>query len=159
MNWHTILAINMETAKKCHNSLNFHRREMIFFFKIRVCERSIEWDQAGSCIFIRLEMRAERRKHMLFAGGKKWRKKWHSTPQCHHLSIFLLLIWVFFTMPSEKRLSLNNKGAIVALRGEGHSLRVIGRKLEIAHSTVFSSISFLLQKAYAFFFRLSFLNE
>ena len=39
-------------------------------------------------------------------------------------------------MPSEKRLSLNNKGAIVALRGEGHSLRVIGRKLEIAHSTV-----------------------
>ena len=29
----TILAINMETAKKCHNSLNFHRREMIFFSK------------------------------------------------------------------------------------------------------------------------------
>ena len=62
----------METAKKCHNSLNF-----------RVCKRSIEWDQAGSCIFIRLEMRAERRKHMLFAGGKKWRKKSHSTPQRH----------------------------------------------------------------------------
>ena len=80
-------------------------------------------------------MRAERRKHMLFAGGKKWRKKSHSTPQRHHLFIFLLLLWVFFTMPSEKRLSLNNKGAIVALRGEGHSLRVIGRKLEIAHST------------------------
>ena len=78
----------METAKKCHNSLNFHRREMIFFFKIRVCKRSIEWNQAGSCIFIRLEMRAKRRKHLLFAGGKKWRKKNHSTPQRHHLSIF-----------------------------------------------------------------------
>ena len=29
----TILAINMRTALKCHNSLNFDRREMIFFSK------------------------------------------------------------------------------------------------------------------------------
>ena len=37
-------------------------------------------------------------------------------------------------MPKEKRLSLNDKGAIVALRGEGHSLRAIDRKLQIAKS-------------------------
>ena len=30
---HTILAINISTALKCHNSLNFNRREMIFFSK------------------------------------------------------------------------------------------------------------------------------
>ena len=30
---HTILAINISTALKCHNSLNFNRSEMIFFSK------------------------------------------------------------------------------------------------------------------------------
>ena len=38
----TILAINIRTALKCHNSLNFNRREMIFFFKIRIFEKSIK---------------------------------------------------------------------------------------------------------------------
>ena len=39
-------------------------------------------------------------------------------------------------MPLEKRISLDTKGAIIALRGEGLSLRAIGRKLDVAKSAV-----------------------
>ena len=63
----TILAIMIRTALKCHNLLNLNRSEVNFFFKIRFLKRSFKWDQAGSCIFIRLEMRAEWRKYLLFA--------------------------------------------------------------------------------------------
>ena len=63
----TILAIKIHTALKCHNLPTFDRREVISFFKIRIFKKSIKWDHAGSRIFIRLEMRAEWRKHLLFA--------------------------------------------------------------------------------------------
>ena len=40
-------------------------------------------------------------------------------------------------MPLEKRISLDTKGAIIALRGEGLILRAIGRKLDkVAKSAV-----------------------
>ena len=39
---------------------------------------------------------------------------------------FSFLLQFFFTMPLEKRISLDTKGAIIALRGEGLSLRAIG---------------------------------
>ena len=41
---------------------------------MRVFERSSDLDQAQCCIFIRLEMRAERVKRLLFEFGRKWRK-------------------------------------------------------------------------------------
>ena len=59
---YVIWAINIRTALMGHNSLDFHLSEMIFSFLI-IYQR----DQAGSCIFIRLEMRAKWRKHLLFA--------------------------------------------------------------------------------------------
>ena len=62
----TILAIKIRTALNCHNLLDFYRTGMIFFLKF-ASSINIKWDQAGSCIFIRLEMRAEWRKHLLFA--------------------------------------------------------------------------------------------
>ena len=81
---YTFLAINVRTTLKCHNSLNFNRREMIFFFKICIFEISIKWDQAGPCIFIRLEMRAKWIKHLPFAsvvGQILWRMvQWHTAP-------------------------------------------------------------------------------
>ena len=49
---------------------------------------------------------------------------------------FSFLLRFFFTMPLEKRISLDTKGAIIALRGEGLILRAIGRKLDVAKSAV-----------------------
>ena len=93
---------------------------------MRVFERSSDLDQAQCCIFIRLEMRAERVKRLLFKfGRKKW--KIFIIPQgaiwTRFLRDFSFLLRFFFTMPLEKRISLDTKGAIIALRGEGLSLR------------------------------------
>ena len=96
---------------------------------MRVFERSSDLDQAQCCIFICLEMRAERVKRLLFEFGKKLRiifiiplgAIW---ARC--LRDFSFLLRFFFTMPLEKRISLDTKGAIIALRGEGLSLRAIG---------------------------------
>ena len=63
----TILAINIRTALNCHNLLDFNRSGIFFFFQNSHLRKSIKWVQAGSCTFICLEMRAEWRKHLLFA--------------------------------------------------------------------------------------------
>ena len=80
---------------------------------------------------------SQKKKAYAFCRREEMERKNHSTPQRHlHLFSFYFFTFtsVFFTMPKEKRLSLNDKGAIVALRGEGHSLRAIDRKLQIAKS-------------------------
>ena len=75
-------------------------------------------------------MRAERVKCLLFEFGKKIADNFHHTPRRHLGSLppgfFFFTSVFFFTMPLEKRISLDTKGAIIALRGEGLSLRAIG---------------------------------
>ena len=97
---------------------------------MRVFERSSDLDQAHCCIFIRLKMRAERVKRLLFEFGKKIADNFHHTSRRHLGSLppgFFFFTSVFFlTMPLEKRISLDTKGAIIALRGEGLSLCAIG---------------------------------
>ena len=71
-------------------------------------------------------MRAERVKRLLFEFGKKLRIIFivplgAILARC--LRGFSFLFRFFFTMPLEKRISLDTKGAIIALRGEGLSLR------------------------------------
>ena len=75
--------------------------------------------------------RNESRKSKTFA-FRIWKKivdNFHHTPWRHLGSLppgFFFFTLVFFTMPLEKRISLDTKGAIIALRGEGLSLRAIG---------------------------------
>ena len=93
---------------------------------MRVFERSSDLDQAQCCIFIRLEMRAKRVKRLLFKFGRKWRKIFImplGAIWTRFLRDFSFLFRFFFTMPLEKCISLDTKRAIIALRGEGLSLR------------------------------------
>ena len=81
-------------------------------------------------------MTANRIEHMLFANRKKWGENLCFT-HCRHLRFFSLyflpFLSVFFTMPTEKRLSLKDKGAIVALRGEGYIYHEISSKLSLSN--------------------------
>ena len=68
-------------------------------------------------------------KNVAFGIRKKIADNFHHTPRRHLGSLppgFFFFTSVFFTMPLEKRISLDTKGAIIALRGGGLSLRAIG---------------------------------
>ena len=66
--------------------------------------------------------------NVAFRIWKKIADNFHHTPRRHLGSLppgFFFFTSVFFTMPLEKRISLDTKGAIIALRGEGLSLCAI----------------------------------
>ena len=54
-----------------------------------------------------------------------------SAPSSLVLLVFFQFLLKFLIIPTKNRLSLNNKGTIFALRGEGYSLSEIGCKLVI----------------------------
>ena len=72
---------------------------------------------------------SQKSKTFAFRIWKKMAEKFSSYPSAPSRLVssgIFLFNFVFFTMPLEKRISLDTKGAIIALRGEGLSLRAIG---------------------------------
>ena len=69
-----------------------------------------------------------------FCQSEKMEKKslfYPSAPSSLVLLVFFQFLLKFLIIPTKNRLSLNNKGTIFALRGEGYSLCMISTGLDI----------------------------